>query len=799
MVDPREKNYEWIMNYARAAYWDSFGYMPGGVINTGTWKMNEIKMYALSKQSVDKYKKQFSPGNPTDESWRSIDWTVPAFMAKYREIAISKILQRQYDIRAYAVDPLAKSDEDAYFNEMKVKVLMRQQAEQAGIDPNTLPSLMQGPDDPKDMEQLMMQQKYGYKHIMAMEAENAISLIEQQNNGEIIRRNIAESLVDYGVGAKTQLIDENGMVKDFGCSYCEKSDFSDMIHWFEIVPTYVADLAPYYTKEQLDQICKSALNRYGNPTQYVPYSGHFNRAWNRFKVMVMQIKFLSWNETVYEERTDGADNMRVGKTHYKNRQFIVNKEGQLKESVDDQLQDLDSENYEDSIASTGEMGQTTPKFINDISKVVYKASWIVNTEFMHNWGLKENQNRKMSSWWDTDLDIQIFAWNFHKMQFGGLTERLIPLEDQACMAWFNLQNLSNKLIPYLINIDMTAVEAAGFGKGGQKMKPAALVDFIFSNFIVPYRAENLLSRNPNYKPVTIEQTGQLAAFEQLYQKLERTLMMMQQVSGLNEVTDASTVNAKNLNSTNAAMMESTNNALYPIMEADKYIVLKSADAIVQKVQIAVKLGKIEGYAKALGDDSVKFLSINPDISLHELGIFISEAPTQIEREALWKDLNIKESQGLILPGDKYFIMKCRNLDQATMILDYKIEKRKQEAHDQQMQLVAQQGQQNQQTAAMTAKLEQQTISMQGQLDIQKIIIEKKLDYEIEFMKKQTDLQGEITQAAGRLDVSQVAAEAKVVAQSIASHGSLLETHLAGEKAKEKQEIANKKPKAPAKK
>ena len=131
--------------------------------------------------------------------------------------------------------------------------------------------------------------------------------------------------------------------------------------------------------------------------------------------------------------------------------------------------------------------------------------------------------------------------------------------------------------------------------------------------------------------------------------------MMRQVSGLNELTDGSTPNAKTLVPVAESAIQSTNNAIYLVSDAEKSIILRSADAAVQKVQIAVKLGKVEGYAKALGSNTVKFFSINPNLSLHEIGIFISDALTEEQKQMLWQDINIKESQGLLDVGDKYFL------------------------------------------------------------------------------------------------------------------------------------------------
>lgn len=780
-IDPREKSYDWILQYSKAAYRDSSGWMINGSLNIGNYKFNEIDLYCLGQQPVDKYKKMMSPGNPTDPSWRAIDWTVPAFMCKYVEIALSLLHQKQYDLQAFAVDPIAKSEEDAYFNKMKVKIFMREEAQKAGSELANSPVLAPQPGEPQDLEQLEMERDNGYKHEMAEEGEKAISLIFQQNNIDELRKQLEKSLYKYGIGAITQWIDENGMCKQraidmnyFGSSYFEKPDGSDMVHWFEIVPTYVADLAPFYTKEQLDDICKKALNKNGNPNIYTPFNGVFNNSWSRFKVMVMQIRFLSWNDTVYKEETDSRQNKRFGKSSYKNKQFLeVNQAGKLEGEIDPT-----TDEYFESIHDSGEYGESTPKYINSTRKVTYKASWVIDTDYMHNWGLQENQNRKLSSWWDTDLDIQLYAWNFSKMQFTGIAQRLIPLEDRACMAWFNLQNLSNKLIPYLINMDMNSIEGAfPYGKGGTKGKPSDVIDFIFSNFIVPYRSTDLLSRNPNYKPVTIEATGQLAAFSHYYDELAHTLDLMRQVSGLNEATDASTVNAKNLNSTNQAMVESTNNAIYPIANAEKNILLKTADAVVQKVQIAVQLGKVEGYAKALGSNAISFFSINPNLSLHELGIFIDDAPTVAQREALWNDISLKESQGLLTVGDKYFIMSCRNLKQAVNVLDYKIKKRKEEQQQFALQQTQAQAEGNAQVAQATEAIKQQTIGIQLQADLVRIQTEMEWTYRIESMKKSADIQGETVQAEARNIGHQIQAEAKIEATKITAGAQVVTKHI----------------------
>ncbi len=199
-VDPKSKGYDWILAYVKSAWSDSRGYVPNNMLNFGQSKMNEIREYALGRQSTTKYKKMLLADEQTDKSWLNIDWTPPSFLTKFREIAISKLVQRRYDIQAFAVDPLAKSEEDAYFNEMKVKIMMREALKKAGGEELAdSPVLAPAPGEPQDMEQLEMEQQFGYKHVMSMEAEMAVSLAFHQNKFDDKRKRTIENLFDFGM------------------------------------------------------------------------------------------------------------------------------------------------------------------------------------------------------------------------------------------------------------------------------------------------------------------------------------------------------------------------------------------------------------------------------------------------------------------------------------------------------------------------------------------------------------------------------------------------------------------------
>ena len=133
-------------------------------------------------------------------------------------------------VPAVPLDPLAKSEEDERFNEMKVKVMMREAAMKAGNEElANSPVLKPMEGEPEDMEQLLMEQQFGYKHVMAMEAECAIALTMYKNKFDEKRKRTIENLFDFGIGGYTEYIDENGAVnvrevnpENLVLSYCAK-------------------------------------------------------------------------------------------------------------------------------------------------------------------------------------------------------------------------------------------------------------------------------------------------------------------------------------------------------------------------------------------------------------------------------------------------------------------------------------------------------------------------------------------------------------------------------------------------
>lgn len=727
-IDPREKGFDWILQFCKAA-WSAGSGNSFSAFYTNAVRYKEIRDYALGKQNITKYAKLQYPERIQDNTYNDRDATVVPVIPQFRNKSISKLLQREYEISAFAVDEQAKTDQDKKINEMRVKLAIREALEQNNSPLLQSPAIKRKIGDPIDDEQLDMMLHFGWKHNICMDAEMIIEWLFNLNNLKRERKDVVQDQYDFGAGGYKVYMDENGKprfravnLENLVVSYCEQPDFSDASFIGEAIYVNVSDLVPYFTKAQIKDICDSVAGKYNNP-QTIDLS--VLRYYNKFKVLICDLQFISYNTTVYEDAVDKFGNPRFSKTEFDN-------------------------------LSKQPKGEADPKYISQTKKVIYEGKWVIGTDYMYDYGLAKNQVRKLSSWWDTQYDYVLESWNFDKMQFSGITEGLIPLADDYYETKMKLQNIKRKLIPYMIEIDLDGLENLNYGAGGQKFTPEKIIDLLFQSHILIYRGKELVTTNGERvnKPATIETTGMVEELMSLRNELIAIKQEMMEMSGYNAASFG-TPNPKLLNAGYDAANSATNDSLWLVSEADRNLVVRLADLLVMKTQIAVKLGKIEGFARAVGSETVSMFKLNPDISLHEFGIFLEDAPTQAERQDLFNQMSQYDQQGILEPQDRIMIEYCRNLKYAQMLLSYLVSKRKQQAQQTSLQLQQANGQTQIQSAQAAEQEKRQTLVLENQLALNLANTNGRWLYETTALKSE-----------GSKTETQISAQAKIIQQQI---------------------------------
>jgi hypothetical protein len=741
LISPKEKGKEWILQYAKAA-WSSWNNdNPREIFFNARYRYEVYKQYAMGNQSINKYKPLMGIDEESRETWLNIDWSVIPIVPKFRRIALGKLSKIDYNLVATPIDSLANEETEDFFAKTKAKIMMREQAK--NIDPSLLdvPALQLEPQEAKDMEELEMQMNYTFKHQMSIEAEQAIKLVLEQNEVDKMREDIKECLFDYGVAGYKEFIDSNGAIKvrtinprNIVINHCKKKDFSDASYIGEVIEMTISDLRQMagnqFTQEEYEEIAKNVLGKYGNPKEWPSTLSIYNKGYDRFRIRVLDIEFFSVNEMVYEQRIDRRGNPIYARAGYE------------------------------------EKNKRKDKFERVAYKVAYKGRWIVDTNYIFDYGLCTNMKRAKSSLMDTKLSYHLYAPEFWDMRAVGMMEQIIPIADAIQIAWYRLQNAINQSRPKGIMIEMGALDDIPLGAGGKKLTPMKVLDLYNKTGTLVYRKLDAQGRATNYKPIEELENGMGRDVMNYWQLIQNHIQMLRDITGMNEMTDGSTPDPRTLTTVAKLAYEGTNNALYNIVSADKKLLESLANDIILRIQDVAESGEVKGYVKSLGANTMKFFKVSQNVALYEFGIFLDDKPTDDQRAMLMQQVQSGQAGGMLDIEDAIIIQNTDNLKVAQQLLAYKVKKRKEELEASAMRQQQMNAQVQQQSAAMAEQAKQQTIQVETQSKAQLMELEKTFDSKLLEMKYQYELQLEQLRQTGKITSKDLENKGKKSVQKI---------------------------------
>jgi hypothetical protein len=730
LIDPREKGRDWVLQYCKAA-WSSFDNdLPREIFYHARYRYEVIMQYAVGNQSINKYRPLMQVDEASNEDWLNIDWSVLPIVPKFRRIALGKLNKVGYNIVATPIDSLANDEIQDYFANLKAKIQLREEA--AKLDPSLLesPALQLMPNEAKDMEELEMQMNYTFKHQMAIEAEQGIKLVLEQNQIEKLREGVRQDLFDYGVAGYKEYIDSNGAVKvrkvnprNILINNCKNKDFSDASYIGEITEMSISDLKQMaghqFSEEEYEEIAKKHVGYLGNPSEWPSSLSVYNKGYDRFRIRVLDLEFFSVNEMVFESRIDRRGNKVYARGKY------------------------------------DEKNKRKDKFERVAYKVVYKGKWIIGTDYLFDYGLCTNMKRAKSSLMDTQLSYHLIAPEFWDMKAYGIMQHLMPMADAIQIAFYRLQNAINQARPKGIMIEMGALEDIPLGAGGKRLTPMKVLDLYNKTGTLVYRKADQQGRMTNYKPIEELENGLGRDVMNYWQIIQNNIQLIRDVTGMNEMTDGSTPDPRTLTTVAKLAYEGTNNALTSIVHGEKQLLESLANSVILRLQDVASSGEVKGYVRALGSNTMKFFKTSPHLALYEFGIFLEDKPTDDERAMLQQQVMAGQANGLLDIEDAIIIQNTDNLKVAQQLLAYKIKKRRQEEEDKAMRMQQMNAQVQQQSSMVAEQAKQQTIQTEGQVKSQLIQLEKEYDAKILEMKYKYEIELEKMRMKGKVETKKV--------------------------------------------
>jgi len=704
-INPKSKDDNWIRHYIEAAWNESE--RDGHSFFSQGEHFHEIMQYARGEQDVSQYLAPLDVDTQDRDSFMKLDLRVLRIAAKFRRIALGKLNKVGYNISATPIDQLARSEHEEHFNQVRAKLLARKALRQAGPGLENHPALIKREGEPGDLEEFEMQSRFTGKHNMAIEAETALDVVLHENRYKEISKNLKQDFFDYGVGALKEYLDHNHRVAlrhihpyRLITNFCEEKDFSDLTHVGEVQDLTIGELKDItgdnFVGEQWEEIVNQCLGRYGNGRN-VPQGKYGQPGENSLKVRLVHMEIMSVDDHTYRGRIDKWGNKVFRKTAYK--KGPNPEKGYRQRSV----------------------------------SALYKGSWIVGTPYIYDTGKSVNQKRGKKNLQETNFSYHLYAPDLYDMKPLGIMEQVIPVVNQIMILWLKLQNVIAEARPKGIAIDFTAIESVSLGEGGEVMEPEDVIDMFLQKGVLVYRRYDPKSGYSAARPIEELDNGVGKDAIFFYQQILNNIQLIRDITGMNELTDGSTPDARTLTSIAAMAQEGSNNALFYVIDGERDILERASKDLLLRVQDVIKSGKgYDGYQRSLGSNSIAFWKASERLPAHIFGIQVEIKPDDASRQRLLEYATKYAGDEGLLPEDIFLIENTENIKQAQEILSFRFARRRKER--QQHQLNLQRDRVNAEKDSAIQQEREKQMTRQVENELQKDLETHKKNLETDFEK-----------------------------------------------------------------
>jgi hypothetical protein len=710
----------------------------GSIFRKRLDEFERYRDYANGTQDTKIYKQILNSLDPNngDGSLLNIDWSPVPIIPKFVKIVVNKILSKNPYPNVEAIDPLSITEKERKKAELKFNVEnkeMLQQAKMAGIEVGA--EIEKIPDTPEEAEIFLESNIKTNAEIAAQIAAN-LTLEWNEYNHTVHRRAVTD-LVSVGMGVTKNDYDPNyGLVTKyvdpayFIHSYTEDPLMNDLTYAGHIKRITISELrrlaGDEFTEEEYRQMATNVQNKYANDPNKLSHS-YYDRnlqrtifGYDEYIVEVMDFEFLSVDDVFYESKESRFGNVGF---YYKGMMYQP-----PKESVFDR------------------------KPIRMSFVTLYGGSYIIGTNKMYGYGMKNNQPRNIHDITRTRLSYSAVAVNMRRMIPKSMVSGIVGFADQLQITHLKIQQSIAKAKPDGLIIDIEGLENVQLGQGGE-LQPLEIQDIYEQTGIFYYRSKNPEGGFQN--PPIREIGNAIRNIEAYVNTYNHYLRMIRDATGINEVVDASTPKGDALVGVRQQAIEASNNATYDITHASMMLYKKVVEYIVKCVQIMPSQSVIyRVYENAIGKSNMDVLASFKDLPMYNFGVRV--VPEMSDMDKAYLEANIQQSlaQGEIDLEDAMAIRRLKDVDQAEQLLVVRRKKRIKQKQDIAAQNSQMQAQMNQQTAQASAQAEAQTEQVKASLELEKMKLEATI--KLDLLEREYALKIDLAkaEAAARMEVNQ---------------------------------------------
>ena len=652
---------------------------------------HKLRLYARGEQSIQKYKDELSING--DLSYLNLDWKPVPIISKFVDIVVNGIAERMYDIKAFSQSPNGVQKRTEYME----RILSDMRMEQFNADvQQRLGINMQdsGLDElPQSEEELGIHMQLTYKQSVELAEEQALNVLFEGNNYELIRKRFYYDLTVLGIGAvKTSFNTSEGVVIDYVdpanlvYSHTDSPYFDDIYYVGEVKSIPVNELAkqfPHLTEGQLEDIMKN--------------------------------KTVNQNNYNTRRSIEKEDNNTI-QVLYFNYKTYMNQVYKVKETATGSEKILPKD---DSFNPPKDKEGGYSRLLKSI-ECLYDGALILGTNKLLKWEMAKNMMRPKSDFTKVKMNYAIVAPRMYDGRIDSLVKRITGFADMIQLTHLKLQQVLSRMVPDGVYLDADGLAEIDLGNGTNYNPQEALNMFFQTGSVIGRSFTSEGDLNPGKVPIQEITSGSGGnKMQALIGNYNYYLQMIRDVTGLNEARDGSMPDKDALVGIQKMAAANSNTATRHILQAGLFLTAETAECLSLRISDILEYSPTaEAFVQAIGSHNVATLDEMKELHLYDFGIFIELQPDEEEKAVLENNIQMALQQQNIELEDAIDLREIKNIKLANQLL--KIRRQKKQERDRQLQLenIQAQSQANAQAAQQAAEIEVQKNQVLAQSEMQ---------------------------------------------------------------------------------
>ena len=651
---------------------------------------HELRLYARGEQSIQKYKNELSING--DLSYLNLDWKPVPIIAKFVDIVVNGMSQRNYEINAYSQDQFGVSKRTEYMEsilrDMRSKEYTNLVQEQFGIDISENP-----PDSiPESEDELALHMQLNYKQAVELAEEQAIDVLMDNSDYDLIRRRVLYDLTVLGIGvtkttfdftegAKIKYVDPANVVY----SHTESPYFDDIYYIGEVKVVPINELVKEFPELSEEEI-KNIVDNSG----YTAYRhSHYRRELDKNQIEVLYFNYKTHMNDVYKLKKLGSGAEK-----------IIEKDDTFNPPVES-------------------MGGDFSKLERSV-EVLYEGVYLIGADKLLKWKMADNMMRSDSDFNSVKMNYQIVAPRMYQGRVESVVSRITGFADMIQLTHLKLQQVMSRMVPDGVYLDVDGLAEVDLGNGTNYNPQEALNMFFQTGSVIGRSFTSEGDGNPGKVPIQQINNGVNGGkIQSLIQTYNYYLQLIRDTTGLNEARDAATPDKNALVGVQKLAAANSNTATRHILQSMLYLTAEVAECLSLRISDIVEYSPTkEAFIQAIGAHNVATIEEMKELHLYDFGIFIELLPDEEEKAMLENNIQVALGQKTIDLDDAIDLRNIRNIKLANQML--KVKRKAKMAKDQAMQQqnMQAQAQANAQQTQAAAQAEVQKAQGKSQAEAQ---------------------------------------------------------------------------------